>query len=152
MYNEQWRENQPFINKIMSNLYQSLSHSKWNCKYHVIIVPKNRKSVIYGKIREELAKTLHELAEHKESKITEGTLSKDHVHMCIEIPPKYAVSSVLGYLKGKSAIAVARMQGKDRNYTGAHFWSRGYAVSTVGFDEEIVKKYIREQKAEDDKF
>lgn len=152
MYNEQWRENQPFINKIMSNLYQSLSHSKWNCKYHIIIVPKNRKSVIYGKIREHLAKTLHELAKHKESKITEGNLSKDHVHMCIEIPPKYAVASVIGYMKGKSAIAVARMQGKDRNYTGAHFWLRGYAVSTVGFDEEIVKKYIREQKAEDDKF
>jgi putative transposase len=152
MYNEQWRENQSFINKIMSNLYQSLSHSKWNCKYHIIIVPKNRKSVIYGKIREQLAKTLRELAEHKESKITEGNLSKDHVHMCIEIPPKYAVASVIGYMKGKSAIAVARMQGKDRNYTGAHFWSRGYAVSTVGFDEEIVKNYIREQKAEDDKF
>ena len=140
-------KNQPFINKIMSNLYQSLSHSKWNCKYHVIIVPKNRKSVIYGKIRKELAKTLHELAVHKESKITVGNLSKDHVHMCIEIPPKYAVASVIGYMKGKSAIAVARMQGKDRNYTGAH-----YAVSTVGFDEEIVKKYIREQKQEDDKF
>ena len=136
----------------MSNLYQSLSHSKWNCKYHIIIVPKNRKSVIYGKIREALAKNLHELAEHKESKITEGNLSADHVHMCIEIPPKYAVASVIGYMKGKSAIAVARMQGKDRNYTGAHFWSRGYAVSTVGFDEEIVKKYIKEQKAEDDKF
>jgi putative transposase len=106
----------------------------------------------YGKIRQELVKTLRELAEHKESKITEGNLSADHVHMCIEIPPKYSVASVIGYMKGKSAIAVARMQGKDRNYTGAHFWSRGYAVSTVGFDEEIVKKYIREQKAEDDKF
>ncbi len=147
-----WRENQPFINKIMSNLYQSLSHSKWNCKYHVIIVPKKRKNVIYGKIREELAKMLRELAEHKESKITEGNLSKDHVHMCIEIPPKYAVASVIGYMKGKSAIGVARMQGKDRNYTGAHFWSRGYAVSTVGFDEEIIKKYIREQNEEDSKY
>jgi putative transposase len=113
---------------------------------------KNRKSVIYGKIRKELAKTLHELAVHKESKITEGNLSTDHVHMCIEIPPKYAVANVIGYMKGKSAITVAGMQGKDRNYAGAHFWSRGYAVSTVGFDEEIVKKYIREQKVEDDKF
>jgi putative transposase len=95
---------------------------------------------------------MHELAKQKESKITEGSLSKDHVHMCIEIPPKYAVSSVIGFLKGKSAIAIARMQGKDRNYTGAHFWARGYAVSTVGFDEEIIKKYIREQSEEDDKF
>jgi putative transposase len=136
----------------MSNLYQSLSHSKWNCKYHIIIVPKNRKNVIYGKIRTELAKILHDLAKQKESKITEGNLSKDHVHMCIEIPPKYAVASVIGFMKGKSAIAIARMGGKDRNYTGAHFWSRGYAVSTIGFDEEIIKKYIREQNEEDDKY
>jgi len=136
----------------MSNLYQSLSHSKWNCKYHVIFVPKKRKSVIYGKIRKELAKIFHELAKQKESQITEGSLSKDHVHMCIEIPPKYAVASVIGFLKGKSAIAIARFQGKDRNYTGAHFWARGYAVSTVGFDEGIIKKYIKEQSEEDDKF
>ena len=143
---------QLLINNIMSNLYQSLSHSKWNCKYHVIFVPKRRKSVIYGKIRKELARILRELAKQKESQITEGSLSIDHVHMCIEIPPKYAVASIIGFLKGKSAIAIARMQGKDRNYTGAHFWARGYAVSTVGFDEEIIKKYIREQSAQDDNF
>ena len=144
---------QSFINNIMSNLYQSLSHSKWNCKYHLIFVPKKRKNVIYGKIRTELARIFHELAKQKESQITEGNLSKDHVHMCIEIPPKYAVSSVLGFLKGKSAIAIARtIQGRDRNYTGAHFWARGYAVSTVGFDEEIIKKYIREQNENDDVF
>jgi putative transposase len=136
----------------MSNLYQSLSHSKWNCKYHVIFIPKKRKNVIYGKIRTELVKILHELATQKDSKITEGNLTKDHVHMCIEIPPKYAVASVIGFMKGKSAIAIARMGGKDRNYTGAHFWARGYAVSTIGFDEEIVKKYIREQQEEDDKY
>lgn len=136
----------------MPNLYQSLSHSKWNCKYHVIFIPKKRKSVIYGKIRTELKKILHELATQKESKITEGNLTKDHVHMCIEIPPKYAVASVIGFMKGKSAIAIARMGGKDRNYTGAHFWARGYAVSTIGFDEEIIKKYIREQQEEDDKY
>ena len=136
----------------MSNLYQSLSHSKWNCKYHIIFVPKKRKNVLYGKIRTELVKILHELAAQKESKITEGSMSIDHVHMCIEIPPKYAVASVIGYMKGKSAIAIARMGGKDRNYTGAHFWARGYAVSTIGFDEEIVKKYIREQNEEDDKY
>jgi putative transposase len=136
----------------MSNLYQSLSHSKWNCKYHVIFIPKKRKSVLYGKIRTELVKILHELAVQKDSKITEGNLTKDHVHMCIEIPPKYAVASVIGFMKGKSAIAIARMGGKDRNYTGAHFWARGYAVSTIGFDEEIVKKYIREQQEEDDKY
>ena len=99
-----------------------------------------------------MVKILHELAVQKESKITEGSMSIDHVHMCIEIPPKYAVASVIGFMKGKSAIAIARMQGKDRNYTGAHFWARGYAVSTIGFDEEIVKKYIREQQEEDDKY
>ncbi len=137
----------------MPNLYQSLSHSKWNCKYHVIFAPKKRKSIIYGKIRKELAKILHELAKQKESQITEGNLSIDHVHMCIEMPPKYAVASVIGFLKGKSAIAIARtIQDKERNYTGAHFWARGYAVSTVGFDEEIIKKYIREQSEEDDNF
>jgi len=134
----------------MSNLYQSLSHSKWNCKYHVIIVPKKRKKVLYGQIRKELVKILHELAKQKECLITEGSLSIDHVHMCIEITPKYAVASVLGFLKGKSAIAIARtIQGKERNYTGAHFWSRGYAVSTIGFDEGIIKKYIREQNDND---
>jgi putative transposase len=107
---------------------------------------------LYGQIRQELVKILHELAKQKESRITEGKLSGDHVHMCIEIPPKYAVASVLGFLKGKSAIAIARLGGKERNYTGAHFWARGYAVSTIGFDEEIIKKYIREQGDSDGKF
>ena len=118
----------------------------------MIFIPKRRKHVIYGQIRKELVKIFHELAKQKDSRITEGALSKDHVHMCIEIPPKYAVASIIGFLKGKSAIAIARMRGRDRNYTGAHFWARGYAVSTVGFDEEIIKKYIREQQEEDDKF
>ncbi len=138
------------IHNTMSNLYQSLSHSKWNCKYHVIFVPKKRKSILYGKIREELVKIFHELAKQKESRIIEGSLNLNHVHMCIEIPPKYAVASILGFLKGKSAIAIARMKGQERNYTGAHFWARGYAVSTVGFDEEIIKKYIREQDEADE--
>jgi len=119
----------------------------------VIFVPKKRKKVIYGNIRVDLGKILHELAKQKECKITEGNLSRDHIHMCIEIPPKYAVSSILGFLKGKSAIAIARtIQGKDRNYTGAHFWARGYAVSTIGFDEEIIKKYIREQEEDEGNF
>jgi len=129
----------------MSNLYDSLSHSKWNCKYHVIFVPKGRKKTIYGKIREELKKIFHELAKQKDCRITEGNLCVDHVHMCIEIPPKYMVASIIGFLKGKSAIAIARLGGKERNFTGANFWARGYAVSTVGFDEEIIKKYIQDQ-------
>ncbi len=133
----------------MSNLYQSLSHSKWNCKYHVIFVPKKRKEILYGKIREDLARILKELAEQKESRIISGNLSIDHVHMCIEIPPKHSVSSIIGYVKGKSAIAIARKYlGRKQNYTGAHFWARGYAVSTIGFDEEIIRKYIEEQSSE----
>lgn len=134
----------------MSNLYQSLAHSKWNCKYHVIFVPKNRKKVLFGKIREDLKKILHELSGQKDCRIIEGSLSADHVHMCIEIPPKYAVASVIGFLKGKSAIAIARtIQNKERNYNGVHFWARGYAVSTVGFDEDIIKNYIKEQNDND---
>ena len=130
----------------MSNLYQSLSHSAWDCKYHVVFVPKYRKKVIYGKLRKNLGPIFHELARQKECKIVEGNLVLDHVHICIEIPPKYAVSSVIGFLKGKSAIAIARMSGKQRNFNGENFWARGYAVSTVGFDLEAIRKYIRDQE------
>lgn len=130
----------------MSNIYQSLAHSCWDCKYHVVFIPKCRKKAIYGKIRESLGPIFHELARQKDCKIVEGNLVSDHVHMCIEIPPKYAVSSIIGFLKGKSAIAVARMSGKDRNFNGENFWARGYAVSTVGYDIEAIRKYIRDQE------
>ena len=130
----------------MSQSYQSLSHSKWDCKYHVVFVPKYRRKVMYGEIRKFLGPIFHELARQKECRIVEGHLMPDHVHMCIEIPPKYAVSSVIGFLKGKSAIAIARQfGGKQRNFAGENFWARGYAVSTVGFELEAVKRYIREQ-------
>ena len=108
----------------MSNLYQSLSHSSWDCKYHVVFVPKYRKKAIYGKIREKLGSIFHELASQKDCQILEGKLVIDHVHMCIAIPPKYAVSSIIGFLKGKSAIAVARMSGKQRNFNGENFWAQ----------------------------
>lgn len=130
----------------MSNLYQSLSHSSWDCKYHIVFVPKYRKKAIYGIIRKKLGPIFHELARQKECKIVEGSLVIDHVHMCVEIPPKYAVASVIGFLKGKSAIAIARMSGKQRNFNGENFWARGYAVSTIGFELEAVKKYIKEQE------
>jgi putative transposase len=133
----------------MSNLYQSLSHSSWDCKYHVIFVPKYRKKAIYGQLRKELGAVFHELARQKECKIVEGKLVVDHVHMCLEIPPKYPVSSIIGFLKGKSAIAIARMSGKQRNFNGENFWARGYAVSTVGYDLESIRKYIREQEDAD---
>ena len=134
----------------MSELYQSLSHSKWDCKYHVVFVPKYRRKVMFGEIRQFLGPILHELARQKECRIVEGHLMPDHVHMCIEIPPKYAVASVIGFLKGKSAIAIARQfKGKQRNFSGESFWARGYAVSTVGFELEAVQRYIREQDMSD---
>jgi REP-associated tyrosine transposase len=130
--------------------YQSLNHTRWDCKYHVVFIPKRRKKAIYGSIRKHLGRVLHELAKQKGSAIVEGHLRPDHIHMCVSIPPKYAVSSVIGYIKGKSAISIARsFMGRKRNFTGENFWARGYYVSTVGLDEEAVRKYIREQEAED---
>lgn len=133
----------------MENAYQSLSHSKWDCKYHVVFVPKYRRKALYGEIRRQLGLILHELVKQKECQILEGYLVSDHVHMCIAIPPKHAVSSVIGLMKGKSAIAIARMQGKERNFAGESFWARGYAVSTVGFNEEQLRRDIRDQEGAD---
>ena len=136
----------------MVGTHQSLSHSRWNCKYHVVFVPKRRRKTLFGSIRKNLGPIFHELARQKECRIVEGHLMADHVHMCIEIPPKHAVASVIGFIKGKSAIAVAReFTGKDRNFAGEHFWARGYAVSTVGFELEQVRRYIREQETADER-
>ncbi|MCF6210365.1 MAG: IS200/IS605 family transposase [Gammaproteobacteria bacterium] len=133
--------------------YQSLSHTRWDCKYHVVFIPKRRKSRIFGELRKHLGDIFHDLASRKESKIVEGHLMPDHVHLCISIPPKYAVSNVVGYIKGKSAIQIARQfGGRRRNFTGESFWARGYFVSTVGLDEEMVKAYIRNQEAEDERY
>jgi putative transposase len=134
----------------MSEFYQSLSHSKWDCKYHVVFVPKYRRKAMLLGIRQHLGPVFHELARQKECRILEGHLLPDHVHMCIEIPPKHSVASVVGFLKGKSAISIARQfGGKQRNFEGENFWARGYAVSTVGFEEDVVRRYIREQEASD---
>jgi putative transposase len=130
--------------------YQSLSHSKWDCKYHVVFIPKRRRKALFGRARHQLGQIFHALARQKECQILEGHLMSDHVHMCIAIPPKHAVASVIGFLKGKSAIAVAReLGGKERNFTGEHLWARGYAVSTVGFELEQVRRYIRDQEEAD---
>jgi putative transposase len=135
----------------MSDRYQSLSHSRWHCKYHVVFVPKRRTKTLYGDIRKALGPICHELARQKECRILEGHRMPDHVHMCIEIPPKHAVASMIGFLKGKSVIAIARQcSGRERNVTGEHFWARGYAVSTVGFEREQVRAYIREQEHGDE--
>ncbi len=133
--------------------YQSLSHTRWDCKYHVVFIPKRRKKQIFGVLKRHLGEIFHELARHKESKIVEGHLMGDHVHMCIRIPPKYAVSNVVGYIKGKSAIQIARQFGGwQRNFTGENFWARGYFVSTVGLDEAMVRAYIRHQEQEDERY
>ena len=129
--------------------YESLSHSVWDCKYHVVFIPKYRKKTLYGELRRRLGEVFRTLAKQKECHIVEGHMMQDHVHMCIAIPPKHSVASVIGFIKGKSAIAIARMFGKERNFTGEHFWARGYAVSTVGFELEQVKQYIRDQEEAD---
>ncbi|HKL00347.1 MAG TPA: IS200/IS605 family transposase [Desulfotignum sp.] len=128
----------------------SLNHSKWECMFHVTWIPKYRKKKIYGNLRQYLGDIFRELATQKECRILEGHLMPDHVHMLISIPPKFAVAQVIGFLKGKSAIAIARkFGGRKKNFTGQHFWARGYHVSTVGRDEETIRQYIRKHEDED---
>jgi putative transposase len=130
--------------------FESLSHTKWDCKYHVVFIPKGRKKALFGHMRQHLGEVLRRLAQQKESQIEEGHLLPDHVHMLIAIPPKFAVSQVVGFIKGKSAIHIARTYGKRaRNFSGQHFWARGYFVSTVGRDEETIRRYIQNQEKED---
>jgi len=132
------------------NNTQCLSHTTWECKYHVVWIPKCRNKALYGQLQKHLGGVLHELARQKESKVLEGHLQPDHIHMLISIPPKNAVSQVVGYMKGKSAIHIARTYlGQKKNYNGMHFWARGYFVSTVGTDEEVVRAYNRDQEKED---
>jgi len=129
---------------------QSLNHSKWECKYPVVFIPKCRRRTLYEQLRRHLGEVFRTLAQQKECRIEEGHLMPDHVHMLILIPPKYAVSQVIGYIKGKSAIHLARVYGEHkRNFVGQHFWARGYYVSTVGRDEATIREYIRQQEHED---
>ena len=128
----------------------SLPHSKWECKYHIVWIPKYRRKALYGSLRRFLIPILQELARERECRILEGHMMIDHVHILIEIPPKARVSEVVGFMKGKSAIAIARNCGnKSRNFRGESFWARGYYVTTVGLDEEVVRNYIRNQEQED---
>jgi len=129
---------------------ESLSHTRWECKYHIVFISKYRRKTLFGQVRKELGGVFHRLAKQKESLIDEGHIMADHVHMMISIPPKYAVSQVVGFIKGKSAIHIARTYlGRKRNYVGQHFWARGYFASTVGRDEQVIREYIRHQEAED---
>ncbi|MGR5299136.1 IS200/IS605 family transposase [Vibrio mediterranei] len=131
--------------------YKSLSHTRWDCKYHVVFIPKKRKKVIFGAVRKHLGEVFHELARQKGVVIEEGHLMRDHVHICLSIPPKMSVSNVIGYLKGKSAISITRnVKGKQRNFVGEAFWARGYFVSTVGLDEAVVREYIKNQEKQRD--
>ncbi|RLA14307.1 MAG: IS200/IS605 family transposase [Gammaproteobacteria bacterium] len=133
----------------MSN-YRTLQHTEWECKYHIVFIPKYRRKVLYGELRKHMGEILRRLARQKECEIEEGHLMADHVHILISIPPKYAVSQVMGYIKGKSAIHIARQFGEvRRNFTGQKFWARGYFVSTVGRDEDVIRNYIQHQEIED---
>ncbi len=129
---------------------ESIAHTTWICKYHVVWIPKYRKKQLFGALRKEIAPVMKDLARQKECEILEGKLMPDHVHMLIAIPPKYSVSSVIGFIKGKTAIYIARnFRGKKRNFVGESFWARGYFVSTVGIDEDTIRNYIKNQENED---
>jgi putative transposase len=131
---------------------ESLKHTRWECKYHIVFIPKGRKKRIYGQLRKELGSVFKELVQHRESKVEEGHLMTDHVHMLVSIPPKYSVSQVVGYIKGKSAIHIARTyMGRRQNFVGQNFWARGYYVSTVGRDEVTIRDYIRKQEEADER-
>jgi len=130
--------------------YRSLNHTEWECNYHVVFIPKYRKKVIYGEIRRHLGDVLRRLAKQRQSRIQEGHLAADHVHMMISIPPKYSVSQVIGYMKGKSAIYIARtFAGRKKNFVGQRFWARGYFDSTVGRDGPVIREYIRAHEREE---
>ena len=132
------------------NEYNTLQHTVWECKYHIVFVPKYRRRVLYKTIRSDLGPLFRELARQKGCSIEEGKIMRDHVHMLLLVPPKHSVSSVIGYIKGKSAIYISRRyRGKVRNFVGERLWARGYFVTTVGRDEEAIRNYIRTQEKED---
>ena len=134
----------------MTTVINNLNHSTWDCKYHVVFTPKYRKKVLYGAIRRDLRDVLHRLAKQKECTIESGHLMPDHVHMLIAIPPKHSVAMIVGFLKGKSSIWIAQnVANKQRNFVGHKFWARGYFVSTVGANEQIIRAYIENQEKED---
>ena len=134
------------------NTYQSLFHTSWVCKYHIVFIPKYRKKVLYGQLRKNLPQILKDLATRVDSEILEGHICKDHVHILISVPPKISVAKVVGYLKGKSAIFIARnFLNHRQNFGGQSFWARGYFVSTVGRDEKTIIDYIKNQEEQDRK-
>ena len=134
----------------MANKSDSLAHTKWMCKYHIVFSPKYRRKVIYNQIRTDIGEILRTLCQYKGIEIQEGHLMPDHVHLLMSIPPKYSVSSVMGYLKGKSALMIFERHANLKfKYGNRHFWCGGYYVSTVGLYEETIRKYIAEQEQRD---
>jgi len=129
--------------------WRSLSHVKWECKYHLVFVPKYRKKVLYGKVRRQIGEILRDLCRQRGVELLEGHAMADHIHMCLSIPPKFSVSQVVGFLKGKSAVRIHRALLGNRRLTGLHFWATGYCVSTVGLDETTIREYIRDQEKRD---
>ena len=129
--------------------WQSLSHVRWDCKYHVVIIPKYRRKVFYGRLRRQIGVILRDLCRQRGVELVEGHAMPDHIHLCLSIPPKYSVAYVIGFLKGKSAVRIHRELLQERRMTGLHFWAAGYCVSTVGLDEARVRQYIREQKEQE---
>ena len=127
--------------------WQSLSHVRWECKYHIVIIPKYRKRMLYGKLKKHVGEVIREVCWQRGIELVEGHLMPDHIHMCVSIPPKHRVAFAIGFIKGKSAVRIHRQILGKKKVTGLHFWSRGYCVSTVGLNEETIRKYIREQEA-----
>ncbi len=127
--------------------WQSLSHVRWECKYHIVIIPKYRKRMLYGKLKKHVGEVIREVCRQRGIELVEGHLMPDHIHMCVSIPPKHSVAFAIGFIKGKSAVRIHRQILGKKKVTGLHFWSRGYCVSTVGLNEETIRKYIREQEA-----
>ena len=127
--------------------WQSLSHVRWECKYHIVIIPKYRKRMLYGRVKKHVGEVIREVCRQRGIELVEGHLMPDHIHMCVSIPPKHSVAFAIGFIKGKSAVRIHRQILGNKKVTGLHFWSRGYCVSTVGLDEETIRKYIREQEA-----
>ena len=126
--------------------WRNLSHVRWDCKYHVVIVPKYRKKVIYGKLRRQVGLILRRLCQQRGITLLEGHAMSDHIHMCLSVAPKFSIAHTIGYLKGKSAVLIHRQLLHERRMTGLSFWATGYCVSTVGLDEETIRRYIREQE------
>ena len=127
--------------------WESLSHVRWDCKYHVVFIPKYRKKVMYGKLRKKVGEILRNLCRQRGVELIEGHAMPDHIHLCLAIPPKYSVAAVMGFLKGKSAVRIHRSLLEVRRLAGLHFWAPGYCVSTVGLDEDTIREYIRRQEA-----